>query len=141
MIVRALILGCIIAASANAAGERSDLTITGPVEGPNYRVFEIHGPEHKHVLVFVKNGAVSTLDVTASFPYSVTLTESPTQRYKAVIIFEDRPNNRTIDSFGITSASELERTDEETHKALVESGAKGRAGGEQIGKEIREQRH
>lgn len=130
-----------MASFTSAADERSDLKVSGPVEGPSKRIFTVRLADHKHVLVFVKNGVVSTLDVTAFFPYSVTLTESPNSKYKAIIIFEDRRNDRTIDSFGVTATDILERTDEETHKALSDSAAKARAVGERLGKEIREQQH
>jgi hypothetical protein len=98
-------------------------------------MFVISAAPHKRVVVFIKDGAVSTLDVSADFPYSVMLTESPTSRYKAVLVFEDR-GKIIADSFGVTAASSVEQTDDETHKALVQSAGEARATGQKLGKEI-----
>jgi hypothetical protein len=139
MIVRLFLVVC-IAAMARGGDQRSDLTLSRPVEANGHRDFVISVVPHKRVVVFIKDGAVTTLDVSADFPYSVTLTDSPTPRYKAVLVFEDRRKDVTTDSFGITSTSSLERTDDATHKALVESAAKGRAIGERLAKDIRDRR-
>src|SRR6266481_5067436 len=89
MITRFFLIGCIIAIQAGIAGDqRSELKLNRPVEGKD--VFVISAAPHKRVVIFVKDGAVSTLDVSADFPYSVMLTESPTPRYKEVLVFEDR---------------------------------------------------
>ena len=137
MIARLFLIGCIVAMQAAIAGEqRSELKLSRPIEGKNHRDFVISADRHKRVVIFVKDGTVSTLVVLADFPYSVTLTESPTARYKAVVVFSDRQKDTLTDSFGVTSASVVERTDDETHKALVESAAKGRAIGEKLSKDI-----
>ena|ERR1035437_10869657 len=137
MIARLILLGCIVAMRAAIAGDqRSELKLSHPIEAKDHRDFIISADRHKRVLIFLKDGAVSTLDVSQDFPYSVTLTESPTPRYKAVVVFSDRAKDTSIDSFGITSGNSVERTDDETHKALVDSAAKGRAIGEKLWKEI-----
>jgi hypothetical protein len=136
MITRFILIGCLVAIQAAIAGDqRSELKLNRPVEGKD--VFVISAAPHKRVVIFVKDGAVSTLDVSADFPYSVMLTESPTPRYKAVLVFEDRRKDIVADSFGVTVASSVEQTDDETHKALVDSAAEARAMGEKLGKDIR----
>jgi len=137
MIGRLLLGACIAIAQTAVAGDRaSDLKLSRPVEGKGQRAFVISAPEHKRVTVFIRDGIVSTLDVSAGFPYSVLLTDSPTPHYKAVLVFDDRQKDVVVDSFGVTPANSLEQTDGETHKALIESAAKGRAIGEQLAKDI-----
>lgn len=137
MNARLFLITCIAAMHAAIAGsQRSELKLSRPVERDGLRTFVISAASHKRVLVFVRDSTVTTLDVSAAFPYSVTLTESPTAQYKAVLIFSDRQKDALADSFGVTSAGSLEHTDDETHKALVESAAKGRAIGEKLAKDI-----
>ncbi len=138
MIARVLLIACAVAIqTAGAAEPRSELKLSRPVEANGQRAYIVSAAPHKRVLIFVKNGAVSTLDVSAEFPFSVSLTESPTPRYKFVVLFEDRQKGTVTDSFGVTSENSVEQTDEDTHKMLIESAAKGRAIGEKLGKEIR----
>jgi hypothetical protein len=138
MIARFFFIVCIVALHAvGAAEQRSELKLSRPVEANGQRAYIVYAAAHKRVLIFVKNGAVSTLDVSAEFPFSVSLIESPTPRYKFVVFFEDRQKDTVADSFGITPESLVERTDEKTHKMLIDSAAKGRAIGEKLGKEMR----
>ena len=142
MIARFLVIGCIVAVQAAIGGDqRSELKLSRPVEGKGKRAFIISAAPHKRVLVFVRDGTVSTLDISADFPYSVTLTESPTPRYKSVLIFSDRQRDTLADSFGVTPASSVERTDDDTHNVLLESAAQGRAIGEKLAKDIWGERH
>ena len=142
MIARFFFIGCIVAVQAAGAGDqRSELKLSRPVEANGGRGYIISMAPHKRVLIFVKSGAVSTLDVSAGFPFSVSLIESPTPRYRFVVMFEDRQKGAVIGSFGVTSENSVEQTDEETHKMLIESAAKGRAIGEKLGKEIVGEHH
>ena len=138
MIVRLLVLcGVLAGVTVYAADRSSELKLSRPVEGSGQSWYIISAAAHKRVLVSVKSAAVAALDVSAEFPFSVSLMESPTPRYKFVILFEDRQKAAVIDSFGVTPEGSVEQTDEETHKMLIESAAKGRALGEKLGKEIR----
>ncbi len=140
MIARLLVLCGLLAGMAVYAGDRpSGLKLSRPVEGSGQRWYIISAAAHKRVLVSVKDGGVVALDISAEFPLSVSLTESPTPRYKFVIAFEDRQKGAVTDSFGVTPESSVERTDDETHKLLIESAAKGRAIGQKLGKEIRDE--
>ena len=142
MIARLLILCALVVSYMAYAGDRaSELKLSRPVEGNGQRWYIISAASYKRVLVSVKAGTISALDVSAEFPYSVSLTESPTPHYKSVLLFEDRAKDTVIDSFGVTAANLVQQTDEETHKMLVESVAKGAALGEKLGKEIRGEHH
>jgi hypothetical protein len=138
MIARITIVACVAVVQAMlGADQRSDLKLTAArrLEGrPAW--FIISAAAHKRVLVSIKDAKLSSLDVSAEFPYSVTLTESPTSRYTAVLLFENRRKDVVIDSFGITTRDDLERTDADTHQKLIDSAAEGRAIGEKLAKEI-----
>jgi hypothetical protein len=143
MMARLLVfLLAIIVQFAFAGDQRSDLKLTAAhrMEGhPAW--FIISAAAHKRVLVAIKGAKISSLDVSAEFPYSVRLTDSPTSRYTAVLLFEDRRKDLVIDSFGITASDDLVSTDAETHQKFVDSAALGRALGENLGKEIRGENH
>jgi hypothetical protein len=142
MIARFFLVGCIVAMQVASAGDqRSELKLSRPIDADGGRGYVIFAAPHKRVLIFVKNGAVSTLDVSADFPFSVSLIESPTPRYRFVVMFEDRQKGAVTDSFGVTPENSVEQTDEETQKMLIESAAKGRAIGEKLGKEMRGEHH
>jgi hypothetical protein len=138
MIARITVVACLAVAQAMlGADQRSDLKLTAArrLEGrPAW--FIISAPAHKRVLVSIHDGKLSSLDVSAEFPYSVTLTESPTSRYTVVLLFEDRRKDVVIDSFGMTTRGDLEPTDADTHQKLVDRVAEGRAIGEKLSKEI-----
>jgi hypothetical protein len=130
-------LGCVAAIQTGIAGDqRSELKLNRPVE--NEDAFVIAAAPDKRVVVILlpQNEAVALVSASPDFPYSVMLTKSPTPRYKAVLVFEDRRKDIVADSFGITAASSIEQTDDETHKALVKSAAEARAKGEKLGKEL-----
>ena len=76
------------------------------------------------------------MDVSGEFPYAVSLVESPTPRYTAVLVFSDPKRDRVVDSFGITSSDSIEATDADTHQRIVDDAAKGRAIGEKLAKGI-----
>jgi hypothetical protein len=143
MIARVFILACLtLAQGLLAQDQRSDLKITASHRqrgGPAW--FVIRPAAHKSVLLSIKDGKVGALSVSAEFPYSVSLYESPTARYTAVLVFSDPSEDGLIDSFGVTSSDDLERTDADTHQRLVESHAQGSALGEKLGKEIRGEHH
>jgi len=138
MIARITIVACVAVVQAMlGSDQRSDLKLTAArrLEGrPAW--FIISAATHKRVLVSIKDAKLSSLDVSAEFPYSVTLTESPTSRYTAVLLFEDRRKDLVIDSFGITTGDALERTDADTHQKLIDCAAEGRAIGEKLAKDI-----
>ena len=135
MITRFFLIVSVVAIQAPIAGDqRSELKLNRPLQDKNF--FVIYAAPHKRVVIFVKDGTVSTLSVSADFPYSVMLTDSPTPRYKAVLRFADCQKNIVVDSFGVTAASTVEQTDDETHKALVQSAGEARATGQKLGKEI-----
>ncbi len=136
MITRLFLIASVVAIQAAIAGDqRSELKLSRPLQDKD--IFFIFAAPHKRVVIFVKDGAVSTLDVSADFPYSVMLTDSPTPRYKAVLVIEDGQKGVVVDSFGVTAVSSVEQTDDETHKALVDCAAEAGAVGERLGKEIR----
>ena len=143
MIARVLVFLFVITGQFALAGDqRSDLKLTAAhrMEGhPAW--FIISAAAHKRVLVAVKDAKISSLDVSAEFPYSVTLTDSPTSSYTTVLLFEDGRKDLVIDSFGITASDDLVSTDAETHQKLVDSAAQGRALGEKLGKEIHGENH
>ena len=142
MMARLLVwCGLLIGLTVYAGDRPSELKLSRPVEGSGQRWYIISAATHKRVLVSVKNGVVAALDVSAEFPFSVSLTESPTPRYRSVIAFEDRQKGTVSDSFGVTPDNSVEQTDEETHKMLIESVAKGQAIGDKLGKEIRPEHH
>ncbi|SRR6266496_2571890 len=136
MITRFFLIVSVVAIQATIAGDqRSELKLNRPLQDKNF--FVIYAAPHKRVVIFVKDGTVSTLSVSADFPYSVMLTDSPTPRYKAVLRFADCQKDIVVDSFGVTAASTVEQTDDETHKALADGAAEAWAVGEKLGKEIR----
>jgi hypothetical protein len=136
MITRLFLIVSLVAIQAGIAGDqRSELKLNRPLQDKNF--FSIYAAPHKRVVIFVKDGTVSTLSVSADFPYSVMLTDSPTPRYRAVLVFEDCQKDIVVDSFGVTAASTVEQTDDETHKALADCVAEAGAVGKQLGKEIR----
>ena len=139
MITRFFLIGWIGAIQAGIAGDqRSELKLNRPVGSKEAYAFVIAAAPDKRVVIILlpQNEAVSLVDSSADFPYSVMLTKSPTPRYKAVLVFEDRRKEIVADSFGITADSSIERTDDETHKALVKSAAEARAKGEKLGKQL-----
>src|SRR6266446_5383148 len=108
MIARLLVLCGLVASFTAYAGDRpSDLKLSRPVEGNGHRWYIISAAAHKRVLVSIRGGTVSTLDVSADFPYSVTLLESPTARYKFIVMFADRQKGIVTDSFGVTAENSL----------------------------------
>jgi hypothetical protein len=144
MIARVFILAYLaLAQGLLAQDQRSDLKITAAHRQPGGPAwFVIRTAAHKSVLLSSKDGKIIALSVSAEFPYSVSFyTESLTARYTAVLVFSDRSKDGLIDSFGITSSDDLERTDADTHQRLVESHAQGSALGEKLGKEIRGAHH
>jgi|ERR1051325_10640151 hypothetical protein len=143
MIARVFILASLtLAQGLLAQDQRSDLKITAAHHQPGGPAwFVIRLAAHKSVLLSIKDGKVRALSVSAEFLYSVSLDESPTARYTAVLVFSDPSKDRLVDSFGITSSDDLERTDADTHQRLVESYAQGSALGEKLGKEIRGEHH
>ncbi len=143
MIARVFILAYLaLAQGLLAQGQRSDLKITAAhrqLGGPAW--FIIRAAAHKSVMLSTKDGKVAALNVSAEFPYSVSLTESPTPRYTVVLVFSEPSKDALIDSFGVTSSDDLERTDADTHQRIVESWARDSALGEKLGKEIRGEHH
>src|ERR1700748_770649 len=112
MSARAFTVIVLITAQSMVAGDqRSDLKLTAPhrLEGHS-AWFIISAAARKRVLVAVKDAKIVSLDVSAEFPYSVTLTESPTPRYTSLLVFSAREKDAVIDSFGITSSDSVERT-------------------------------
>jgi hypothetical protein len=138
MIARITIVTCVAVVQAMlGADQRSDLKLTAArrLEGrPAW--FIISAAAHKRVLISIKEAKVNTLDVSAEFPYSVTLTESPTPRYTAVLVFSAREKDTVIDSFGVMSNDGLERTDADTHQRVLDCTAEGHAIGEKLAKDI-----
>src|SRR6266571_4631055 len=103
MITRFFLIVSVVAIQATIAGDqRSELKLNRPLQDKNF--FVIYAAPHKRVVIFVKDGTVSTLSVSADFPYSVMLTDSPTPRYKAVLRFADCQKDIVVDSFGVTAA-------------------------------------
>ena len=143
MIARAFTVIALVTAQAMVAGDqRSDLKLTAPhrIEGhPAW--FIISAAARKRVLVAVKDAKILSLDISAEFPYSVTLTESPTPRYTTVLMFSDRQKDTVIDSFGVTSSDALERTDADTHQRVFDCAAEGRAIGEKLAKDLWGEHH
>jgi hypothetical protein len=140
MIARITIVACVAVIQVLlGADQRSALKLTAArrLEGrPAW--FIITAAAHKRVLVSIKDAKLWSLDVSAEFPYSVMLTESPTSRYTTVLLFEDRRKDLVIDSFGITTRDDLERTDADTHQKLIDCVAEGRAIGEKLAKDLDE---
>jgi hypothetical protein len=143
MIARILTSFCLIAIQGVVAGDqRSNLILAAPhrLEGrPAW--FVIAAAPKKRVLVALKDAKIVSLNISAEFPYSVSLTESPTSRYSAVLLFEDRSKDIVIDSFGITASDGLERTDPDTHQKLIDCAAEGRALGEKFSEQIWGEHH
>src|SRR5262249_15309758 len=128
---RVLALTCLIVGQASfASDQRSELKLAALHRQPGHPAwFIIFAAPRKRMSVSVKDAKVSSLDVSAEFPYSVTLTESPTVRYTAVLVFADRAKGVLIDSFGVTVSDELERTDADTHQKFIDRAAEDRAKG------------
>src|SRR5438477_12836816 len=137
MIARIFALACLMVGQALlASDQRSELKLTTLHRQPGHPAWFLIPAAHKRVSVSVKDAKIWSLDVSAEFPYSVTLTESPTARYTTVLVFSDRAKGVLIDSFGITVSDELERTDADTHQKFIDCAAEGRATGEQLATEI-----
>jgi hypothetical protein len=134
MTSRVLLFVCVLVIqTVSAQDKRSELKLITAKKGSGW--YEIYAAPSKHVLIHVTGSRVSTLDVSVEFPYSVSLTESPTPHYAAVLLFTNR-QYALVDSFGVTTSGSVEATDPETHQRLLDDAAKGHAIGEKLAKDI-----